>query len=139
MPTTSIRRRSASSATPRSSGAAALRTTFGLRGDVYRWNVDVRQPAQLRQRRRRRIVSPKVSAAFGPWSGTEFYANWGLGFHSNSGLGIVLQVDPVTGDPATPSPPFARAQGAEFGVRTVALSRAADDRDGLVPRTSTRS
>ena len=42
-------------------------------------------------------MSPKVSAAFGPWRGTELYANWGLGFHSNSGLGVVLQVDPFDG------------------------------------------
>ena len=67
------------------------------------------------------IVSPKVSAAFGPWGGTEFYANWGLGFHSNSGLGITLQVDPVTGDPVSTAPPFARANGGEFGVRSVAI------------------
>ena len=62
-----------------------------------------------------------MSAAFGPWNGTEFYANWGLGFHSNSALGITLQVDPFTGEPAPASPTFARANGAEFGVRTVAL------------------
>jgi hypothetical protein len=62
-----------------------------------------------------------VSAAFGPWGGTEFYANWGLGFHSNSALGIVLQVDPLTGEPAAASPPFARAHGGEFGVRSVAV------------------
>jgi outer membrane receptor protein involved in Fe transport len=49
------------------------------------------------------------------------YANWGLGFHSNSALGITLQVDPFTGEPATAAPAFARAQGAEFGVRTVAI------------------
>ena len=42
---------------------------------------------------------------FGPWRSTEFYANWGWGFHSNSGLGVVLSVDPVTGDPVTPSTP----------------------------------
>jgi hypothetical protein len=40
-------------------------------------------------------VSPKLSAAFGPWRGTEFYANAGMGFHSND------------------------ARGAEVGVRTV--------------------
>ena len=30
-------------------------------------------------------------------------------------------MDPLTGDPADPAPPFARAHGAEFGVRTVAV------------------
>jgi outer membrane receptor protein involved in Fe transport len=97
-----------------------LRTTFGLRGDVYHWNVEAQNPLNSGEESSA-ILSPKVSAAFGPFRGTELYANWGMGFHSNSGLGIVLQVDPLTGEPADPSPPFARANGAEFGVRTVAL------------------
>ena len=97
-----------------------VRTTFGLRGDVYRWNVDSHNPLNSGTDAAA-ILSPKVSAAFGPWRSTELYANWGLGFHSNSGLGVVLQVDPVTGDAVDPSPAFARANGGEFGVRTVAL------------------
>jgi hypothetical protein len=95
-----------------------VRTTFGLRGDVYRWNVASDNPLNSGEKTSG-IASPKVSAAFGPWGGTELYANWGLGFHSNSGLGVVLGVDPATGEPATPAPPFARSQGGEFGVRTV--------------------
>jgi hypothetical protein len=47
--------------------------------------------------------------------------NAGTGFHSNSALGIVLNVDPLTGDPADRSPAFAQARGAEVGVRTVAV------------------
>ena len=97
-----------------------LRTTFGLRGDVYHWNVVSNNPLNS-GKDTSGILSPKISAAFGPWKGTELYANWGLGYHSNSALGIMLQVDPTTGDSATRSPAFARANGAEFGVRTVAL------------------
>jgi hypothetical protein len=97
-----------------------IRTTFGLRADVYHWNVEADNPLNSGQKPSG-IVSPKVSAAFGPWAGTEFYANWGMGFHSNSGLGVTLHVDPFTGESADTSPAFARAQGAEFGVRTVAL------------------
>jgi hypothetical protein len=97
-----------------------LRTTFGVRGDIYRWNVVSHNPLNS-GKDAAAIVSPKVSAAFGPWGGTEMYANWGLGFHSNSGLGIMLNVDPFTGEPAEASPPFARAHGGEFGIRTVAL------------------
>ncbi len=97
-----------------------VRTTIGLRGDVHHWNV--RSDNALNSGTATGgILSPKVSAAFGPWGGTELYANWGLGFHSNSGLGVVLSVDPFTGEPAPRSPAFARAQGAEFGVRTVAI------------------
>ena len=97
-----------------------VRTTFGLRGDIYRWNVESDNPLNSGHDAAA-ILSPKVSAAFGPWGGTEFYANWGLGFHSNSALGIVQQVDPLSGDPVVAAPPFARANGGEFGVRTVAV------------------
>jgi hypothetical protein len=99
-----------------------VRTTFGLRGDVYHWNVDSFNPLNSGNKTSA-IASPKISTAFGPWGGTEFYANYGLGFHSNSALGIMLNVDPVTGDPATSSPSFARSQGAEFGVRTVRVKK----------------
>jgi hypothetical protein len=99
-----------------------VRTTFGLRGDVYHWNVTAANPANSGSRTSG-ILSPKLSAAFGPWNSTELYANWGLGFHSNSALGITINVDPFTGEAADPSPAFARAQGAEFGVRTVAVPR----------------
>ena len=98
-----------------------FRTTLGVRGDVYRWNVAVGQPDQLRRRRSPASSTPRCRRPSGRGRGTEFYANWGLGFHSNSALGITLQVDPTTGEPATAAPAFARAQGAEFGVRTVAL------------------
>jgi hypothetical protein len=97
-----------------------LRTTFGLRGDVYHWDVESDNPLNS-GKQTSAILSPKVAAAFGPWRGTELYANWGLGFHSNSGLGITLRVDPFTGESAETSPPFARANGAELGIRTVAL------------------
>jgi hypothetical protein len=97
-----------------------VRTTLGVRADVYHWNVQSDNPLNS-GKETSGIVSPKVAAAFGPWRGTELYANWGLGFHSNSGLGVTLRVDPFTGDAADTSPPFARANGAEFGVRTVAV------------------
>lgn len=97
-----------------------IRTTFGVRGNVYRWNVRSGSPANSGGAAAA-IVNPKISAAFGPWRGTELYANAGTGFHSNSGLGIMLRSDPVTGEPATPSPAFAQARGAEVGVRTVAI------------------
>ncbi len=99
-----------------------VRTTLGLRGDLYHWNVMSNDPLNS-GRTTAAIASPKVSAAFGPWKGTEAYANWGFGFHSNSGLGILARVDPLTGEAAQASPAFARAKGAEVGVRTVAVRR----------------
>jgi outer membrane receptor protein involved in Fe transport len=64
-------------------------------------------------------MSPKFSAAFGPWHGTEFSANAGMGFHSNDARGAVIRVDPVSGETADRVTPLVRARGAEIGVRTV--------------------
>ena len=64
------------------------------------------------------LLSPKVSAVFGPWAGTELYANAGMGFHSNDARGAGITVDPdrSTGQRVTP---LVRAKGAEVGMRTV--------------------
>jgi hypothetical protein len=48
--------------------ARTFRTTFGVRGDVYRWNVQSDNPLNSGERTSG-ILSPKVSAAFGPWRG----------------------------------------------------------------------
>jgi hypothetical protein len=98
------------------------RTTFGLRGDLYHWDVTAKNPLNSGTKTSG-IMSPKISAAFGPWGGTEIYANWGLGFHSNSALGIMLTADPFTNEKVNSSPAFARANGMEFGIRTVAVPR----------------
>src|SRR4029434_513421 len=62
---------------------------------------------------------PKFGAVFGPWSGTEFYANAGMGFHSNDARGAVIRVDPVSGNRVDRVTPLVRARGAEVGLRTV--------------------
>jgi hypothetical protein len=69
------------------------------------------------------MVSPKGGVVVGPWNGTEFYANAGLGFHSNDARGAAIRVDPGTGDPVRRVTPLVRATGAEVGLRTVALPR----------------
>jgi hypothetical protein len=95
-----------------------LRTTVGLRGDHYRF--DVRSSNALNSGQvTDSLVSPKFGAVLGPWSGTELYVNAGYGFHSNDARGATITVDPVTGDPADAVTPLVRARGAEFGVRTV--------------------
>jgi outer membrane receptor protein involved in Fe transport len=67
------------------------------------------------------IVSPKGGVVIGPFGGTEFYANAGLGFHSNDARGVTITVDPVTGEPVDSVTPLARAKAIEGGVRTVAV------------------
>jgi hypothetical protein len=98
--------------------ARAFRTTFGLRADIYRFDVTSNEPLNS-GRGSDGLVSPKFSAAFGPWYGTEFYANAGMGFHSNDARGGVIRVDPLTGEPVDRVTPLVRAKGAELGVRTV--------------------
>jgi hypothetical protein len=94
-----------------------IRTTFGLRGDVYHYSVTSDNPLNSGTATTG-VVSPKFTAVFGPWSGTEFYANAGLGFHSNGALGATVTVNP-DGSPAERATPITRSRGAEFGVRTV--------------------
>ena len=67
------------------------------------------------------LVSPKGGVVIGPFDGTELYANAGLGFHSNDARGATITRDPATGEPADRVTPLVRANGAEVGVRTVAI------------------
>jgi hypothetical protein len=97
-----------------------LRTTVGLRADAYRFNVTSNDPRNSGNGSDA-LVSPKFSVAFGPWQATEFYANAGMGFHSNDARGGVITVDPLTGAPVERVTPLVRARGAEVGLRTVRL------------------
>jgi hypothetical protein len=96
----------------------SLRTTFGLRGDVFRFDVRSDNPLNSGNGADG-LVSPKFTAVLGPWHGTELYINGGYGYHSNDARGAVITVDPKTGQPAERLELLTRAGGAEFGVRTV--------------------
>jgi outer membrane cobalamin receptor len=97
-----------------------VRTLAGIRVDGYRFDVDALDP-ENGGTRNTGIASPKGGIIVGPFSGTEFYANAGLGFHSNDARGATITRDPATGEPADPVTPLARARGAEVGMRTVAV------------------
>ena len=58
-------------------------------------------------------MSPKVNIILGPWQQTEFYFNFGQGFHSNDARGVVAAIDPATSLP--------RSTGEEVGLRTSLL------------------
>jgi hypothetical protein len=98
----------------------SVRTTLGLRTDAYRFAVTSDNPLNSGDGSDA-LVSPKFSAAFGPWAATEFYVNAGMGFHSNDARGAVISVDPGRGAPADRVTPLVRARGAELGVRTVRM------------------
>ncbi len=99
-----------------------VRTTLGVRGDLYRWHVNAGDPVNGGIATAG-IVNPKATVAAGPWRRTELYASAGGGFHSNDGRGATLRRDPVNGDPADAVDPLVRARGAEVGVRTLAVPR----------------
>jgi outer membrane receptor protein involved in Fe transport len=78
----------------------------GLRADRYRFDVssDAREAS---------LLSPKLSAIFGPFGNTELYANAGWGFHSNDGRAAVTSA----------VSPLARTKAAEVGLRSTSIPR----------------
>lgn len=99
-----------------------LRTTVGLRADLYGFSVTSNNPVNSGAGTAH-VISPKFGAVFGPWAGTEIYANAGGGFHSNDARGAVTRVDPSSGDAVDPVTPLVRAHGAEVGMRSVRIPR----------------
>ena len=67
-----------------------FRTTIGVRADVYQFSVTSNNALNSGDGSDG-LVSPKLAAVFGPWAGTELYANAGMGFHSNDARGAVIQ------------------------------------------------
>jgi hypothetical protein len=63
------------------------------------------------------IVSPKASLIFGPWNKTEYFVNYGGGFHSNDARGTT-QTRLPDGSPADPVTPLVKTKGAEIGLRS---------------------
>jgi hypothetical protein len=100
--------------------ARSFRTTIGARADLYQFDVTSNQPLNSGDGADA-LISPKLSSVIGPWAGTEFYFNAGMGFHSNDARGAVITIDPRTGEPADRVTPLVRAKGAELGLRTVRI------------------
>jgi hypothetical protein len=99
-----------------------VRPSYGLRGDIFHFDVTSRSTPINSGTDTAGILSPKASIAFGPWAKTEIFTNWGLGFHSNDARGVVIQVDPADGvTPVGQARPLVRSHGCELGVRTQAI------------------
>jgi hypothetical protein len=98
-----------------------FRTIAGVRADFYRFDVAAGIEENSGKETDSR-VSPKLSAIFGPWADTEFFLNWGRGFHSNDARGTTIRVDPKTGDPADRVDPLVRTTGYEAGVRSAPIA-----------------
>lgn len=94
-----------------------VRTTVGLRSDVFFFDVDSKLVANSGDKVDA-IFSPKFTLTLGPWASTELYVNGGFSFHSNDARGTTITVEPVTGEPAARVDPLVRTKGAEVGVRS---------------------
>src|SRR5258708_4711055 len=57
------------------------------------------------------IASPKLSFIFGPFDKTEYFLNYGQGFHSNDARGTTIMA-------ATQVPALVKTRGEEIGMRT---------------------
>lgn len=90
--------------------ASWMRMSGGLRAPIFTFDVNNRcstcaeQPAG---RKTSSMVLPKANLVLGPWFKTEFFANYGQGYHSNDARSAV----------AIDSVPLARAQTYEVGLR----------------------
>ncbi len=94
-----------------------LRSVTGLRGDRFDFKVASSIP-QNSGKRNASIFSPKLSLIFGPWTKTEYFVNYGYGFHSNDARGTTATVNAKTRDLLDPVTPLVRSKGGELGIRT---------------------
>ncbi|WP_332859961.1 TonB-dependent receptor [Janthinobacterium svalbardensis] len=93
-----------------------LRSVTGLRYDAYRFKV-ASSIAGNSGTAQDHVVSPKLSLILGPWSQTEFFVNYGKGFHSNDARGTT-QTRLPDGTPSAPVTPLVPTRGMELGART---------------------
>jgi hypothetical protein len=95
-----------------------FRSVAAVRGDLFWFDVNALSDVRNSGSRADSLVSPKLSLIFGPWAKTEFYLNFGQGFHSNDARGVTTRFDPVSGDPLSPVSPLVRSTGIEAGVKS---------------------
>ncbi len=102
-----------------------LRSTVGVRGDYYHFDVNANLNDNSGTRSDHKF-SPKLGLVFGPFQSTEYYVNYGYGFHSNDARGTTIKINPDTRDDGYLSPidsvsPLVRTKGGEIGLRTELL------------------
>ena len=94
-----------------------FRSIVGARYDVYRFDVASNIDANS-GKVNDHITSPKASLIFGPWAKTEFFVNYGQGFHSNDARGVTSTVSPSDGSAIERAVPLVKTRGEELGMRT---------------------
>src|SRR5882672_9112732 len=86
-----------------------FRSIAGVREDFYGARVDSDNPENSGTTSAH-IASPKLNFIFGPFDRTEYFLNYGQGFHSNDARGTTVSADPA--------PALVKTRGEEIGVRT---------------------
>ncbi len=67
------------------------------------------------------ILLPKASLILGPWAKTEFYLNFGDGYHSNDARGATATIDAKSGETISQDSLLVRSRGFEIGGRSEAV------------------
>ena len=98
-----------------------MRTIAGLRYDRYHFDV-ASNIAQNSGKKNDSLVSPKLSFVIGPWAQTEYFLNYGEGFHSNHARGTTATIGPKSDLLIDPVVPLVKTRGTELGVRTEIFS-----------------
>ena len=93
-----------------------LRTLAGARADFFVYDIRDQQRDVNSGTRDAAILSPKFSIILGPWHDTEYYINFGYGYHSNDARGVTLR-QATDGTAATPVDPLVASRGVEVGLR----------------------
>jgi len=100
-----------------------LQFTPGLRLDHYDYSVAAFDPANSGSANQA-VLDPKFALAYASSPHDEFYADYGVSFHSNDARGVIGNNDPQThatfdstGAPVQFNSPLTRAVGYELGYR----------------------
>lgn len=100
-----------------------LRTVVGLRGDRFEFDVDSNIAVNSGSNDDE-ILAPKAAVILTPWDHTEFFLNYGRGFHSNDARGTTITVDPTDGvTPVDPVDALVAGTGYDVGFRTAVVDR----------------
>ena len=94
-----------------------LRAVAGVRYDRYRFDV-ASSIAANGGAVDAHIASPKLALVLGPWDKTEFFVNYGEGFHSNDARGTTARLSPRELLPMEPVTPLVKTRGGEIGARS---------------------
>ncbi len=96
---------------------SVFRTVAGIRTDFYRADVTSSRPENSGSSSDH-VTSPKLNFIFGPFEHTEYFLNFGQGFHSNDARGTTITKDPRTSAFVEKVKPLVKTRGAEVGART---------------------